>query len=131
MSGSSNGNGNGKAAAALSDDLIERAKAIASRSDELLHLLEDARLRLLDPDEKQAKQRRFKPESDSRTAQKTNSKPATRTKRSAKNDGISEGLRLLTTQMSVSGASRNEIAARLRDEFGITDAEPILKDMGL
>jgi hypothetical protein len=129
MSGSSNGNG--KVAAALSDDLIARAKAIASRSDELLHLLEDARLRLLDPDEKQAKQRRFKPESAPKSAPKTNSKPATRTKRSAKDSGISEGLRLLTTQMAVAGADRAEIAARLRDEFGITDAEPILKDMGL
>ena len=129
MSGSSNGNG--KATAALSDDLIARAKAIASRSDELLHLLEDARLRLLDPDEKQAKQRRFKPESAPKSAPKTNSKPATRTKRSAKDSGISEGLRLLTTQMAVAGADRAEIAARLRDEFGITDAEPILKDMGL
>jgi hypothetical protein len=128
MSGSANGNGNGKAAAELSDDLIARAKALANRSDELLHLLEDARLRLLDADEKPARQRRFKPEPASKPGPKAappRRKPATKT------GGISDGLRLLTTQMAVAGADRNQIAKRLHDEFGIADAEPILKDMGL
>jgi hypothetical protein len=120
---SGNGNGNGKPAAALSDDLIARARAIADRSDELLHLLEDARLRLLDPDTTPARQRRFKPEPAS--------KPASRRRPSAKNGQISEGLRLLTTQMSVAGADRDEIAERLREEFGVENAEPILKEMGL
>jgi hypothetical protein len=118
-------NGNGKAVATLSDDLIARAKAIASRSDELLHLLEDARQRLLDPTEKPAPQRRFKSES----ARKTES--ARKSKASSKADGIPEGLRLLITQMSVAGAGRDEIAERLRDEFGVADPEPILKGMSL
>jgi hypothetical protein len=117
------GNGNGKAAASLSDDLIARARAIADRSDELLHLLEDARLRLLDPDVKPSRQRRFKPEPAS--------KPSSRKRSSSKSGEISEGLRLLTTQMSVAGASRDEIAKRLRADFGVENAEPILKDMGL
>jgi hypothetical protein len=116
MSGNANGNGN--AAATLSDDLVARAKAIASRSDELLHLLEDARLRLVDAGEKPATQRRFK------------SKPSSK-KGAAGKPGIPEGLRLLTTQMSVSGADRDEIAERLRDEFGVENPEPILKNMGL
>jgi hypothetical protein len=125
MSGSANGsvngsaNGNGNAVATLSDELIARAKAIANRSDELLHLLEDARQRLLDPAEKAASQRRLKPE------------PARKPRVSAKKDGVPEGLRLLTTQMSVAGADRDEIAERLRDEFGVDDPEPILKNMGL
>jgi hypothetical protein len=115
MSGNENGNGNG--VATLSDDLIARAKAIASRSDELLHLLEDARMRLV---EKPATQRRLK------------TKPAARPKKgSAGKAGIPEGLRLLTTQMSVAGAGRDEIAERLRDEFGVDNPEPILKNMGL
>jgi CHASE1-domain containing sensor protein len=119
MSGNANGNGN--AAATLSDDLVARAKAIASRSDDLLHLLEDARLRLVDAGEKPATQRRFK------------SKPSPKKGAAGKpgKPGIPEGLRLLTTQMSVAGADRDEIAERLRDEFGVENPEPILKNMGL
>jgi hypothetical protein len=33
--------------------------------------------------------------------------------------------------MSVAGADREEIAERLRDEFGVADPDPILKKMGL
>jgi hypothetical protein len=38
----------------------------------------------------------------------------------------SDGARLLAAQMAVAGSSRQEIEARLRDEFGIEDATPIL-----
>src|SRR2546423_1862863 len=38
----------------------------------------------------------------------------------------SDGARLLAAQMAVAGSSRQEIEARLRDEFGIQDAGPIL-----
>lgn len=112
-----NGNGNGNGAAALSDDLVARAKAIATRSDELLHLLEDAQTRLVDPADKPATQRKVE--------------PTRRSKASEKSGGIPEGLRVLTFQMSVSGASRDEIAQRLRDEFGVRDPEAILKSMSL
>jgi hypothetical protein len=112
-------NGNGNGAAALSDDLIARAKAIASRSDELLHLLEDARQRLVEPADRPAPQRRLR------------SEPARRGKTTTKPGGIPEGLRVLTTQMSVSGANRKEIAKRLQDEFGVNDPDAILKSMGL
>jgi hypothetical protein len=114
------GNSNGNTVATLSDDLIARARAIASRSDELLHLLEDARLRLLEPADGRTSQRRAAPE------------PAPKRRKTSSRSGeVSEGLRLLTTQMSVAGADRDEIAERLREEFGVDDAEPILKDMGL
>jgi hypothetical protein len=115
----SSSNGNGNAVAHLSDDLIARAKAIASRSDELLQLLEDARQRLVEPEEKLAPKRRFK------------SEPASQPSRKSSKGGVSEGLRLLTTQMAVAGADREEIKERLKDEFGVTNPEPILKDMGL
>ena len=114
-----NGNGNGNAPGALSDDLIARAKAIASRSDELLHLLEDARQRLVDPADKPATQRKYK------------SEPARRSKAPSKSGGIPDGLRVLTAQMSASGANRDQIAKQLRDEFDVDDPEPILKSMGL
>jgi vacuolar-type H+-ATPase subunit H len=45
--------------------------------------------------------------------------------------GVSEGARLLATQMSVAGSSRDTIAARLREEFGIKDPSAILDDAGL
>jgi hypothetical protein len=38
----------------------------------------------------------------------------------------SDGARLLAAQMAVAGSSRQEIEARLRSEFGIEDAAPIL-----
>ncbi len=38
----------------------------------------------------------------------------------------SDGARLLAAQMAVAGSSRDEIEARLRKEFGIEDAGPIL-----
>jgi hypothetical protein len=127
-------NGNGKAVANLSDELVAKARAIASRSDELLDLLEDARQRLLDSDadggaskaRPPAPKRRFKPKSESKP------KPKATAKSSGKPSGeLSEGLRLLTSQMAAAGADRREIANRLRDDFAIEDPEPILKSMGL
>jgi hypothetical protein len=38
----------------------------------------------------------------------------------------SDGARLLATQMAVAGSSRSEIEGRLRNEFGIDDAGPML-----
>jgi len=118
-----NENGNGQAVTNLSDDLVAKARAIASRSDELLQLLEDARTRLLDADQ-ETEQKSRKP-APKRRPQST---PATK---QAQKEGISEGLRLLTTQMSVAGADREEIAERLRDEFAVEDPERILKAMGI
>jgi hypothetical protein len=40
--------------------------------------------------------------------------------------GASDGARLLAAQMAVAGSSREEIEGRLREEFGIEDAGPIL-----
>jgi hypothetical protein len=123
-------NGHGKAEAQLSDDLIAKARAIASRSDELIELLEDARQRLLeaDPEREGAKgrpesKRRFKPNP---TASKGTSKAKVKTE-----GELSDGLRLLTSQMSAAGADRQEIADCLRRDFAIENPEPILKSMGL
>jgi hypothetical protein len=45
--------------------------------------------------------------------------------------GVSEGARLLATQMAVAGSTRDEIAWRLREEFGIHDASAILDEIGI
>ena len=125
---------NGSGVAGLSDDLIAKARAIASRSDELLELLEDARQRLLDSDQERdaskepepAPKRRFKPQAESKP--KPTPKPRARARAGSE---LSEGLRLLTTQMSAAGADRREIAEHLRRDFGIEDPDRILKSMGL
>jgi hypothetical protein len=39
---------------------------------------------------------------------------------------ISDGVRLITTQMAVAGSSREEIQKRLGDEFGVTDADEVV-----
>jgi hypothetical protein len=51
---------------------------------------------------------------------------------SGRNDSrVSEGARLLATQMAVAGSSRDEIAWRLREEFAIQDSSAILDEIGL
>ena len=44
---------------------------------------------------------------------------------------VSEGARLLATQMAVAGSTRDEITQRLSDEFGIHDSTAILDQIGL
>lgn len=49
----------------------------------------------------------------------------------APHDGprLSDGVRLLATQMSVAGASTDEIALRLREDFGVTDADRLVREL--
>ena len=42
---------------------------------------------------------------------------------------ISDGVRLLATQMWVAGASATEIAARLQDDFGVTEADAAVGEL--
>jgi len=42
--------------------------------------------------------------------------------------GSTEGFRLLATQMAVAGSTHEEIASRLRDEFGVEDASGLLAE---
>lgn len=42
---------------------------------------------------------------------------------------VSEGVRLLATQMSVAGASTAEIARRLEEDFGVEDADAIVVEL--
>ena len=60
--------------------------------------------------------------------------PGTGTQRKASQDiapdnevnGPSQGVVLLATQMAVAGSPREEIATRLRDDFGVVDTEAVL-----
>ena len=42
---------------------------------------------------------------------------------------ISDGVRLLATQMSVAGANPDEIALRLREDFGVADADALVDEL--
>jgi hypothetical protein len=53
-------------------------------------------------------------------------RPATPPGQGASGPIPSDGARLLAAQMAVAGSTREEIETRLRDEFGIQDAAPIL-----
>lgn len=50
-------------------------------------------------------------------------------RRSTPSHGVSEGLRLIATQMANAGAPRAEIERRLRTQFGVRDAEQALDDI--
>jgi hypothetical protein len=124
-------NGHPDGVAQLSDDLIAKARAIAGRSDELLEMLEDARQRLVRSDERETTNgqrpgptRKFKPTGEPAP------KLAPEDKGRSESE-LSDGLRLVISQMSADGADRQEIARRLREDFAIEDPETILKSMGL
>ena len=42
---------------------------------------------------------------------------------------LSDGVRLLATQMSVAGASTEEISLRLREDFGVQDADRLVREL--
>jgi hypothetical protein len=43
--------------------------------------------------------------------------------------GIAEGVRLIATQMAIAGSTRAEIESRLREQFGIEEARPVLDEI--
>jgi hypothetical protein len=73
---------------------------------------------------------------DERTAQRVQELSSTinevRTRAQAiANRPVSDGARLVATQMAVAGGSRERIGSRLREEFGIEDPSAILDEAGL
>jgi hypothetical protein len=105
---------------ALSDSLIARARAVAERSDELIAALDDARQRVQGGDLSEQEPGAPEPEGQPNGTAGGEVDP-----------GVSEGARLLATQMAVAGSTRDEIASRLREEFDIDDVSPILDEIGL
>jgi hypothetical protein len=100
------------------DSVLDAARDVARQSDELMSALEAAKQRLLGTGHPT-------PEAAS-PVEPSRSQPEL-----PGDSGSSEGPRLLATQMAVSGSSRDEITARLREEFGIDDASAILDDIGI
>jgi hypothetical protein len=114
-----------RAAASVIDDAERQAQEHLDEARERADRMVAERLRELadelDPPVQDAPERRvnhLKPVED--TAEHAGAEPL------APRRSGSAGARLLATQMAVSGAEREEIAARLRDGFEIEDADEIL-----
>jgi vacuolar-type H+-ATPase subunit H len=139
----------------LTDGLIKRARQVARQSDDLISALEEAGRQVMstarpgnrdraaepeaggadplappapsrEPEPPVAPPDRYEPsvperEPEPEPAPEPSSRPAP----------VSEGARLLATQMAVAGSSREQIARRLNDEFGIRDASAILNEIGV
>lgn len=126
---------------ALTDELIRRAEGVKRQADELLEALEQTRRGAgsaleAGPKAPRAPERREQPdatplgevrqievdevEADRVEAEQADPPP------SALAEPLSEGARLLATQMVVAGSSRAEIARRLRHDFGIEDPDSML-----
>jgi vacuolar-type H+-ATPase subunit H len=111
----------------LTDSLISQAEAIGRQSEQLIASLEEAKRRLATGEAPAAGDRG-----------RTGERPAHLTAVTAvaeapadtpSGDGEQKtpaGARLLATQMAVSGSSRDEIEARLRNGFDIVDTASIL-----
>jgi hypothetical protein len=111
-----------RAAASVIDDAEEQARLRLEEAEARAERIVAERLRALadelDPAAGQSEPRRLEPVEDG-------SPPAAVVVAGARRSG-SAGARLLATQMAVSGATRREIEARLRNGFEIEDADAIL-----
>jgi hypothetical protein len=102
----------------LTDSLLIRVGAAAKQADELIAALEETGRRLIS--------------SEWRSSRIPGPVNPTRPRSAHHNDpSVSAGARLLATQMAAVGGSRDEVAARLREEFGIKDPSAILDEIGL
>jgi hypothetical protein len=110
----------------LADALMERARTLASQSDQLIAALDDAARRLV----------------ESGRGVETSPLPAPfrllnrqgdteEPKRPEPEVPVSDGARLLILQMSIRGSSQGEIAKRLHEDFGIDGADEVLERAGL
>jgi hypothetical protein len=109
----------------LTDSLVSRAKAVARQSDELIAALDDAGRRILNTTRPGSETDPAPPPAGA-VPPSPPAQPA-----SEGTTGPSEGAHLLAAQMAVTGSTRDEIARRLREEFGIKDARAILDEIGI
>jgi cell division septum initiation protein DivIVA len=114
----------------LTDSLVAQAESIKGEAQELVAKLEEAKRRLAAGEEIAAEA-----EQDPTSARASHLSAVEPVENAGSSDGHGEsqvergtpaGARLLATQMAVSGSSREEIEARLRNGFEIEDTAPIL-----
>jgi vacuolar-type H+-ATPase subunit H len=118
----------------LTDSLIAQAEAIRSQSERLTFSLQEAKRRLGAEDIDLAATGSGEPVQPSRPSHLTAVDPVegpaaslpTELRAAGGTANTSAGARLLATQMAVSGNSREEIEAKLRNGFDIEDTASIL-----
>ena len=115
---------------ASTDSLISQAEAVRVQSEQLIASLRQARRQLVPEREPEQPERR---QPDARPSYLTAVDPvaepvapAPTVLRPATGETTAAGARLLATQMAVSGSSREEIEARLRNGFEIEDTAAIV-----
>ena len=107
----------------LTDSLIAQAEAIAGQSQRLVASLGEAKRQLATGEATPEAER---PQPVERGPHLTAVAAVDDTPAVSAGDGTPAGARLLATQMAVSGSSREEIEARLRNGFEIEDTASIL-----
>ena len=116
----------------LTDSLVAQTEAIRGQSEQLLSSLAEVKRRLaseggpVEADRDGAAEPPARPSHLSAVAAPGESAPEPTELRRAGEGGTPAGARLLATQMAVSGNSREEIEARLRNGFDIEDTDSIL-----
>lgn len=120
----------------LADALMQTARRVAQQSDQLRRTLEEARRRM-DPGSASNEKRATvsqpsppPPDEPSAPLQGPTApvqQPATA---APAGEQVSQEASLLATQMAIAGSRRDEIARRLRDEFGVLDPTAILNEIG-
>jgi hypothetical protein len=113
----------------LADALMERARTLASQSDQLIAALDDAARRLVESGHGVEASAPLPAPLRLLKRAETNGKPPSTN--GAAEDPVSEGALLLITRMSVAGSAHDEIARRLREDYGIEDASEMLERAGL
>jgi hypothetical protein len=102
---------------------MERARTLASQSDQLIAALDDTARRLIESG--------HGVEGPPLPAPVRLLKPQLAEANGRGDPSVSEGARLLINRLAVAGRGHDEIAERLREDFGIADAGQVLKRAGL
>jgi hypothetical protein len=120
----------------VTDDLLTRARAVARQSDDLIDALDAAGRRALSaPLRKESDDPSSGTNRDSDGSTNGGDRIDPVSDANGRGPGpsgaVSRGARLLATQMAISGSSRERIATRLKEEFGVEDPTAILDEAGL
>jgi hypothetical protein len=102
---------------------MERARTLAAQSDQLIAALDDTARRLIESG--------HGVEASPLPAPVRLLKPQPAEANGREEPSVSEGARLLINRLAVTGRGHDEIAQRLREDFGIADADQVLERAGL
>jgi hypothetical protein len=127
----------------LADGLMERARTLASQADQLIAALDLAARRLVESGRGVEASPIVAPvrllERAPATAESNQGVPAvaatedvgpTAAAATESVQPVSDGIRLLITTMALAGTGHDEIAKRLREDFGFEDADDVIKRAG-